>query len=128
MNASQVVGEGDASLTLNKLKVQDEGTYICTVSIGPFHAQQVIQLHVRRKSPFHCIKSGDSTRRSTFQSLLCCFFFSEPPCVSLSEEKLIHKGQSPQTLSCHCAKYYPLDAQVSEYIFKSVPVFIVIAF
>ncbi len=51
MNATQVVGEGDASVTLTKLKVLDEGTYICTVSIGLFHAQQVIQLHIIRK--FH---------------------------------------------------------------------------
>ncbi|KAE8289356.1 Tapasin [Larimichthys crocea] len=83
IEAAQVVGEGDASLTLNKLKILDEGTYICTVSIGHFHAQQVIQLHV-----------------------------IQPPEVSLSEEKLVLKANSPQTLSCHCAKYYPLDSQM----------------
>ncbi|KAE8288959.1 Tapasin [Larimichthys crocea] len=83
IEATQVVGEGDASLTLNKLKILDEGTYICTVSIGHFHAQQVIQLHV-----------------------------IQPPEVSLSEEKLVLKANSPQTLSCHCAKYYPLDSQM----------------
>ena len=38
----------------------------------------------------------------------------EPPHVSLSEEKLVLKTESPQTLSCHCSKYYPLDAQVCE--------------
>lgn len=38
--------------------------------------------------------------------------FSEPPGLSLSEEKLIHKDKSPQILSCHCTKYFPLDAQV----------------
>lgn len=83
MDASQVVGEGNASVSLTKLKVLDEGTYICTVSIGPFHAQQVIQLHV-----------------------------IQPPHVSLSEEKLVLKTKSPQTLSCHCTNYYPLDAQM----------------
>ncbi|XP_054477619.1 tapasin-related protein [Anoplopoma fimbria] len=83
MNASQVVGEGNASVTLTKLKVLDEGTYICTVSIGLFYAQQVIQLQV-----------------------------IQPPHVSLSKEKLVLNTKSPQTLSCHCANYYPLDAQM----------------
>ncbi|XP_045901703.1 tapasin-related protein isoform X2 [Micropterus dolomieu] len=83
MDAAQLVREGNASVTLTKLKVLDEGAYICTVSIGIFHAQQVIQLHV-----------------------------IQPPSVSLSEEKLVLKTKSPQTLSCHCTKYYPLDAQM----------------
>lgn len=83
MDAAQLVREGNASVTLTKLKVLDEGAYICTVSIGIFHAQQVIQLHI-----------------------------IQPPSVSLSEEKLVLKTKSPQTLSCHCTKYYPLDAQM----------------
>lgn len=83
MDAAQVVGEGNVSMTLKKLKVFDEGTYICTVSIGPFHAQQVIQLHV-----------------------------IQPPHVSLSQEKLTLKANSPQSLSCHCNQYYPLDVQM----------------
>lgn len=36
---------------------------------------------------------------------------AEPPQVSLSQEKLVFKEES-QTLSCHSAKYYPLDVQV----------------
>ncbi|XP_070691528.1 tapasin-related protein [Pempheris klunzingeri] len=87
MDAALVVGEGNASVTLTRLKVLDEGTYICTVSLGPFHAQQVIQLHI-----------------------------IQPPHVSLSEEKLVLK--TPQTLSCHCAEYYPLDVQM-EWLFLS---------
>ncbi|XP_078108757.1 tapasin-related protein [Sander vitreus] len=83
VDAAQVVGEGNASVTLTKLKVVDEGTYICTVSVDLFHAQQVIHLNV-----------------------------IQPPHVSLSEERLILKSESPQTLSCHCTKYYPLDAQM----------------
>uniref|UniRef100_A0A3Q0RT83 TAP binding protein like n=1 Tax=Amphilophus citrinellus TaxID=61819 RepID=A0A3Q0RT83_AMPCI len=83
INAVQVVGEGNASLTLTKLKVGDEGTYICTVSLGPFHSQQVIQLHI-----------------------------IQPPDISLSVEKLVLKTSSPQKLSCHSNKYYPLDAQM----------------
>nr|XP_046255194.1 tapasin-related protein [Scatophagus argus] len=83
VDAVQVVSNGDASVTLTKLKVADEGTYICTVNIGPFHTQQVIQLHI-----------------------------SQPPHVALSEEKLVLNTQSSQTLSCHATKYYPLDVQM----------------
>ncbi|KAM9309609.1 tapasin-related protein isoform 2-T2 [Pholidichthys leucotaenia] len=83
INVAQVVGEGNASLGLTNLKVQDEGVYICTVSIGSFHAQQVIQLHI-----------------------------IQPPEVSLSEEKLVLNTKSAQRISCHCRQYYPLDAEV----------------
>ncbi|XP_039475795.1 tapasin-related protein [Oreochromis aureus] len=83
INAAQVVGEGNASLTLTTLKVGDEGTYICTVSLGPFHSQQVIQLRM-----------------------------IQPPDVSLSVEKLVLKSSSSQKLSCHSSKYYPLDSQI----------------
>lgn len=83
MDVGQVVSEGNVSMTLTKLKVLDVGTYICTVSIGSFHAQQVIQLHI-----------------------------TQPPNVSLSQEKLVLNANSPQSLSCHCNKYYPLDVQM----------------
>lgn len=46
VSAEGVVSEGNASLSLSGLKVADEGTYICTVTIGQFHAQQVLQLSV----------------------------------------------------------------------------------
>lgn len=48
LNVTQVV-DGDASVTLTKLKVRDEGSYICTVSLGPFKAQQIVQLHLLRE-------------------------------------------------------------------------------
>ncbi|KAF7670144.1 hypothetical protein LDENG_00050110 [Lucifuga dentata] len=83
VDADLVASESNASVILTKLKVWDEGTYICTVSVGLFHAQQVIQLHV-----------------------------TQPPHVSLSEEKLILKAKSPQILTCYCSKYYPLDVQM----------------
>ncbi|KAM3614528.1 uncharacterized protein V6R79_015796 [Siganus canaliculatus] len=83
MDAARVVGDGDASLALSTLKVSDEGTYICTVSVGPFYAQQVVQLHI-----------------------------IQPPQVSLSVEKLVANTKSAQTLSCLSAKYYPLDVQM----------------
>uniref|UniRef100_A0A8C8BTX5 TAP binding protein like n=1 Tax=Oncorhynchus tshawytscha TaxID=74940 RepID=A0A8C8BTX5_ONCTS len=37
---------------------------------------------------------------------------SEPPHVSLSEEKLVFRDELPQKLSCHCKNYYPLDVQM----------------
>lgn len=89
LDAIKVAGEGDASVFLTKLKVFDEGTYICTVSVGLFHAQQIIQLSI-----------------------------IQPPHVSLSEERLVLKAKSSQKLSCHCTKYYPLDAQM-EWLFLS---------
>ncbi|XP_024861544.1 tapasin-related protein isoform X2 [Kryptolebias marmoratus] len=83
VDVAQVFGQGNVSLSLNKLKVMDEGTYICTVSIGHFHAQQVIQLHI-----------------------------IQPPQVSLSEEKLVLNAKTPKTLSCLCSNYYPLEVQM----------------
>ncbi|CAJ1062510.1 tapasin-related protein [Xyrichtys novacula] len=83
VDSALVVSEGNASMTLTKLKVSDEGTYICTVSVGLINAQQVIHLHV-----------------------------IQPPHVSLSEETLVLNAKSPTTLSCHCAKYHPLDVQM----------------
>lgn len=46
------------------------------------------------------------------QSVSVFFFFTEPPQVSISEEKLVLRTASPQVLRCHCSKYYPLSAQV----------------
>ncbi|KAM6910260.1 tapasin-related protein [Xenentodon cancila] len=83
INPAEVVTEGNVSMTLTRLKVVDEGTYICTVSVGHFHAQQVIKLNIKK-----------------------------PPDVSLSTEKLVLEKNSAQTLSCHSSKYYPLDAQM----------------
>lgn len=110
VDAAAIVNDGDASVTLTKIKVQDEGTYICTVSLGPFQAQQIIQLQVLRKFQFYCLKSESSSDNILIVSM--SLFVSEPPHVSLSEDKLILKENSPQTLSCRCTKYYPLDVQV----------------
>ena len=110
IDVTQVVSEGDASVTLSKLKVVDEGTYICTVSVGLFHAQQVIQLHVIRKFRPDLSLQANPHRMSCKSSSV--LFVSEPPHVSLSQEKLGLNTNSRQTLSCHCAKYYPLDAKV----------------
>ncbi|XP_041649348.1 tapasin-related protein [Cheilinus undulatus] len=81
VDAALVVTEGNASMTLTTVKVHDEGAYICTVSVGLFHAQQIVHLNIL-----------------------------QAPQVSLSKEKLVVKTRT--TLSCHCAKYYPLDTQM----------------
>ncbi|KAK7147783.1 hypothetical protein R3I94_010343 [Phoxinus phoxinus] len=81
--ADLLVRDGNASLTMQRLKVTDEGTYICTVGSGEFQTQQIVQLHI-----------------------------TQPPDVTLSEEKLIFQDSTPQKLSCHCQRYYPLDVQV----------------
>ncbi|XP_067305267.1 tapasin-related protein isoform X2 [Pseudorasbora parva] len=81
--ADLLVRDGNASLAMQGLKVTDEGTYICTVGSGDFQTQQIVQLHI-----------------------------TQPPHVTLSEEKLTFQDSTPQKLSCHCNRYYPLDVQV----------------
>ncbi|XP_062393610.1 tapasin-related protein-like [Sardina pilchardus] len=77
------VEEGNVSISLTKLKVVDEGTYICTVTSGMFQTQQIVQLQI-----------------------------TQPPTVSLSEEMVVYQDEPAQKLSCHCKSYYPLDVQV----------------
>ena len=79
IDAALVVSEGDASATLTKLKVMDEGTYICTVSIGHFHAQQVIQLHIIRKCHPKLISQCRKNLWHIFQFFLCCSSFQNRP-------------------------------------------------
>nr|XP_061790006.1 tapasin-related protein-like [Nerophis lumbriciformis] len=83
IDTTRILSEGNASVTLNNLKVTDEGSYICAINIGSFYGQQVVNLNV-----------------------------VQPPSVSLSEDKIVLKANTEQTLSCHCSKYYPLDAQM----------------
>lgn len=107
VNLTNVVAEGDASVSLSKVKVLDEGSYICSVSLGPFRAQQIIQLHLLRKYSWIWEMHPDASL------MLFLAVVAEAPQVSLSEEKLVFKEES-QALSCHSSKYYPLDVQVSE--------------
>lgn len=47
--ADLLVRDGNASLTMQRLKVTDEGTYICTVGSGEFQTQQIVQLQITRE-------------------------------------------------------------------------------
>ncbi|XP_062848313.1 tapasin-related protein [Trichomycterus rosablanca] len=82
-DSTLLVKEGNASLTMKKLAVSDEGTYICTINSGPFQTQQIVQLHVR-----------------------------QPPKVFLSQKEVIFQDETPQQLSCNCERYFPLDVAV----------------
>ncbi|KAI1885792.1 hypothetical protein AGOR_G00207440 [Albula goreensis] len=83
VNPVVAVEEGNVSLSLEELRVIDEGTYICTVSTALFQAQQVMQLYI-----------------------------TQPPRVSLSVDTVLFRAGLPQKVSCHCERYYPLDVQV----------------
>ncbi|KAJ8289890.1 hypothetical protein GJAV_G00006460 [Gymnothorax javanicus] len=83
IDPAQVIGEGNVSLSLTKVMVPDEGTYICIVSAGQYQAQQVIQLHL-----------------------------TQPPQVSLSHDTLRFENGLPKKVSCHSERYYPLDVEV----------------
>ncbi|XP_060778006.1 tapasin-related protein isoform X2 [Neoarius graeffei] len=82
-NSTLLISDGNASLTMDKLKVTDEGTYICTITSGPFQTQQIVQLNIL-----------------------------QPPKVFFSENKIKFQDESPQRLTCHCQRYYPLDVTV----------------
>ncbi|XP_017555940.1 tapasin-related protein isoform X1 [Pygocentrus nattereri] len=82
-DSTLLIRDGNASLTMKTLKVSDEGTYICTISSGAFQTQQIVQLQI-----------------------------TQPPRVFLSEKKVVFQDESPQKLSCHCERYYPLDVHV----------------
>lgn len=79
MDAAQVVGEGNVSVTLSKLKVLDAGIYICTVRLGLFHAQQVIELHVVRKCHSDLISQTQSITLRLLKTLLLFLFFQNCP-------------------------------------------------
>lgn len=47
LEPEQQLTAGNASLTLPRLTVKDEGAYICQISSSPYQAQQIIHLHIQ---------------------------------------------------------------------------------
>ncbi|XP_014351927.1 tapasin-related protein isoform X1 [Latimeria chalumnae] len=83
MDVDSVESQWDATLTVSDFQVQDEGTYICTVSSGGFHAQQTLQVMVM-----------------------------ESPRVKLTPNTLVWGNNLPTKVTCEMAHYYPLDVTV----------------
>ncbi|NXT42910.1 TPSNR protein, partial [Pelecanoides urinatrix] len=84
VNVTELLGSGDASLSLQGASVGDEGTYICLVSTSLHQAQHIIQLHV-----------------------------AEPPRVRVIPAVVSFERDVTTTLACNIAGYYPLDVSVS---------------
>ncbi|KFQ90922.1 Tapasin-related protein, partial [Nipponia nippon] len=84
VDVAELVGSGDASLSLQGVSVEDEGTYICLVSTPLHQAQHIIQLHV-----------------------------AEPPRVRVIPAVVSFERDVTTTLTCTVAGYYPLDVSVS---------------
>ncbi|NXL30672.1 TPSNR protein, partial [Glaucidium brasilianum] len=84
VNVGELLGSGDASLSLQGVSVGDEGTYICLVSTRLHQAQHIIQLHV-----------------------------AAPPRVRVIPAVVSFERDVMTTLSCKISGYYPLDVSVS---------------
>ncbi|XP_021252300.1 tapasin-related protein isoform X1 [Numida meleagris] len=84
VDVEQLLGSGDASLTLQEAAVDDEGTYICLVSTTQHQVQHNIQLLV-----------------------------AEPPRVRVFPAEVSFKRDETITLTCNIAGYYPLDISVN---------------
>ncbi|NXT87285.1 TPSNR protein, partial [Anhinga rufa] len=84
VDVAELLGSGDASLSLQEVSVGDEGTYICLVSTPLHKAQHIIQLHV-----------------------------AEPPRVRVVPAVVSFERGVTTTLTCNIAGYYPLDVSVS---------------
>ncbi|KFO83370.1 Tapasin-related protein, partial [Buceros rhinoceros silvestris] len=84
VDVAELLGSGDASLSLQGVSVEDEGTYICLVSTPLHQAQHIIHLHV-----------------------------AEPPRVRVIPAVVSFERDVTTTLTCSIAGYYPLDVSVS---------------
>ncbi|XP_038677111.1 tapasin-related protein-like [Scyliorhinus canicula] len=84
MDANQVGSNGNVSLLLRDITVQDEGTYICIVQGHKVHSQQTISVEIM-----------------------------EPPRVTLTPELLYFHHGMRESLTCQISRYYPLDVTVS---------------
>ncbi|XP_078064611.1 tapasin-related protein-like [Mustelus asterias] len=83
MDADMVASQGNVSLLLHQLTIQDEGTYICIVQGARGHAQHTVQLEIM-----------------------------EPPHVFLSPSVLYFHEGLRESLTCVISRYYPLDVTV----------------
>ncbi|NXC76022.1 TPSNR protein, partial [Anhinga anhinga] len=84
VDVAELLGSGDASLSLQEVSVGDEGAYICLVSTPLHKTQHIIQLHV-----------------------------AEPPRVRVVPAVVSLERGVTTTLTCNIAGYYPLDVSVS---------------
>ncbi|NWH63230.1 TPSNR protein, partial [Geococcyx californianus] len=84
VDVAELIWNGDASLSLQGVGVEDEGMYICLVSTPLHQAQHIIQLHV-----------------------------AEPPRVHVTPAMVSFERDLTATLTCTIAGYYPLDVSVS---------------
>lgn len=64
LQPEQLLRAGDASLSLPRLSVKDEGTYICQISTSLYQAQQIIQLDIRA-APKAQLSSADNAQLPT---------------------------------------------------------------
>ncbi|KAM6417965.1 tapasin-related protein isoform 1-T2 [Pluvialis apricaria] len=84
VDVAELLGSGDASLSLQGVSVGDEGTYICLMATRLHKAQHIIQLHV-----------------------------AAPPRVRVIPAVVSFERDVTTTLACNIAGYYPLDVSVS---------------
>ncbi|KAM4627734.1 tapasin-related protein [Polymixia lowei] len=81
------LAEGDASFSLPHVKITDEGTYVCSVSVPPLFASQDIILHI-----------------------------IEPPRVSINIGPALSLQEGgEQKVVCEAEGYYPLDVEMEWY-------------
>ncbi|KAJ8005184.1 hypothetical protein DPEC_G00144000 [Dallia pectoralis] len=105
VDAEQLIGTGNASLTLTRLKVSDQGTYICTVSAGLYQAQQVVQLHVIQ--PPHVFLSEDKLILRDKLKLSCHCKNYYPLDVQIEWLSLSQTDSEPIVISDHSDPYSP---------------------
>ncbi|NXU50979.1 TPSNR protein, partial [Turnix velox] len=84
VDVEKLLGSGEASLSLQGVSVEDEGTYICLVSTSLHQAQHNIQLHVVAR-----------------------------PRVRVFPAVMSLEGDEATTLTCSVVGYYPLGISVS---------------
>ncbi|KAM9318613.1 tapasin-related protein-like [Pholidichthys leucotaenia] len=83
----KALATGDASYILSMTKVNDVGTYICSVSVNPLYTSVDVNLHIE-----------------------------EPPRVSLNvDSKFVMQKDRKHKVVCEAENYYPLDVEITWY-------------